>query len=145
MRTALLIGILIVTAACGAYHFPGPGNQTGNVHGHVVALGCGGPIQPDARPCAAKPTSACPLQPTDQTCGRWPLPTFELTFTNGSTRQIAKTDSAGAYSIDLPAGTWQVGTTTFGRIVDGPQTIVVAAGADIVADYVVDTGIRAAA
>jgi hypothetical protein len=66
-------------------------------------------------------------------------------FSNGTVTFVAKTDSAGAYSVDLPVGTWRVGTANFGRIVDGPQTIVVADGESIEADYVIDTGIRAAA
>jgi len=87
----------------------------------------------------------CPPQPAGPTCGEWPIPGFELVFTSGSSRLITKTDSAGAFSIDIPAGTWHVSVGNFGRIVDGPQTISVSEGASIVADYVVDTGIRAAA
>jgi hypothetical protein len=145
MRIALLVGLLLATAACGAYRFPGPASGTGTVHGQVMALGCGGPVQPDARPCLAKPTSICPAQGADQGCGEWPIPGFELDFTNGGTSRITKTDSTGAYSIDLPVGTWRVSAGNYGRIVDGPQTVVVSAGASLKADYVVDTGIRAAA
>ena len=144
MRTLLLVAILVGSAACGAYHFPGPGNGAGNVHGQVVAWGCGGPVQPEAGPCVGKPASGCPAPPVNQTCGSWPIPGIALAFTNGNTTFIAKTDSAGAYSIDLPVGTWGVRTANFERIVDGPQTIVVADGGSIEADYVVDTEIRAA-
>jgi hypothetical protein len=70
---------------------------------------------------------------------------IELVFTNGSSTRITKTDSAGAYSIEVPAGTWRVSTASFARIISGPQTLVVSAGASIVADYRVDIGIRAAA
>jgi hypothetical protein len=70
---------------------------------------------------------------------------FELTFTKDDTRRIATTGSAGVYSIDLPAGTWRVSAATSARIIDGPQTVVVSAGASIAADYVIDTGMRAAA
>jgi hypothetical protein len=147
MRITLLVGLLIATAACGAYRFPG--NETGTVHGQVVAIGCGGPIQPDAAMCAAQPMPACPpnlRQPADQICGgAWPAPGFELTFTKGNASFIAKTGSAGAYSIQLPVGTWSVSTLNIARIVSGPQTLEVTAGASIVADYTVDTGIRAAA
>ena len=145
MRIVLLVAILLSTAACGAYRFPGPGDGTGNVHGLAVALGCGGPVQPDAGPCIAEPTSGCPAPPVNQACGPWPVPGIALVFSNGSTTFVAKTDSAGAYSIDLPVGTWGVGTANFGRIVAGPQTVVVTDGGSIEADYVVDTGIRAAA
>jgi hypothetical protein len=70
---------------------------------------------------------------------------FELTFTKDGTSRVAKTDSAGAYSIDLPAGTWQVSAANYARIIDGPQTVAVSSGASIAADYVIDTGMRAAA
>ena len=39
MRIAILVGLLIGTAACGAYHFPGSGSDTGTVQGQVLALG----------------------------------------------------------------------------------------------------------
>lgn len=147
MRFVLLVGLVIATAACEGYHFPGPEGGTGTVHGHVLAFNCGGPIQPDAGACPAHAGPACPpalRQPADQTCGGpWPVADLRLTFTNGSHRRVAKTDSAGAYSIDLPAGTWDVSTVT--RFVSGPETVAVIAGTSIVADYTVDNGMRAAA
>jgi hypothetical protein len=146
---ALLVGILIATAACGAYRFPGPGSGTGNVHGQVLALGCGGPVQPQdpaaVPPCMIQPSFKCPAQSAIQTCGKWPLPGFELAFTSGGSTLVTKADASGAYSIELPVGTWRVSAGNFGRIVEGPQTLVVNAGASIQADYFVDTGIRAAA
>jgi hypothetical protein len=147
MRIALLVGLVLATAACGAYRFPGPGGETGTVHGQVIALGCGGPIQPDAGVCPAQGSIACPppTQPANQTCGKWPMTGFQLTFTDGGTKRSTTTDGAGAYSIDLPVGTWQVTTSNYSRIVQGPESIAVSAGASIEADYVVDTGIRAAA
>jgi hypothetical protein len=68
-----------------------------------------------------------------------------LVFTNGDTTRGVKTDSSGHYSIELPAGTWKVSSLNFGRIISGPEPLVVTAGANIEANYVVDTGIRAAA
>jgi hypothetical protein len=68
-----------------------------------------------------------------------------LIFTQGNTSFVAKTDSAGAYSINLPVGTWTVTTASIARIISGPQTLEVKAGSSIVADFIVDTGIRAAA
>ena len=85
-----------------------------------------------------------PNNPNGSTCGTWPMPGLELAFTNGDASRIAKTDSSGHYSIDLPSGTWKVGTTSYARIISGPTTVVVTAGASVVADYVVDVGIRAA-
>jgi hypothetical protein len=147
MRIVLLVGLVLVTAACGAYRFPGTGGATGTVHGQVIAFGCGGPIQPDAGVCPAQGSIACPppTQPANQTCGKWPMTGFQLTFTDGGTKHIATTDSTGAYSIDLPAGTWQVTTSNYTRIIQGPESIAISAGDSIEADYVVDTGIRAAA
>jgi hypothetical protein len=143
MRIALLVGLLIASAACEGYQFPGPETGTGTVHGHVIASGCGGPVQPDAHMCPACPPS---IDPAQVTCGgEWPIGGFELNFTNGGTSRIAKTDSTGAYSIDLPVGTWQVGAANYGRIVDGPLTVAVSVGVSVEADYTVDTGMRAAA
>jgi hypothetical protein len=73
------------------------------------------------------------------------MPGLALTFTDGSNSVSAKTGSEGSYSIDLAAGTWSVRAAGFGRIISGPMTVVVTDGAKIVANYVVDTGIRAAA
>ena len=68
-----------------------------------------------------------------------------LVFTKGNTSFLAKTDSDGVYSINLPVGTWSVAAATIGRIISGPQTLEVKAGTSVEADYTVDTGIRAAA
>ena len=141
---ALLVGILGATAACGTYRFPGPGSETGNVHGQVFTNTCGGPVQPGDRPCPAASIS-CPPEPAAPGCGAWPVPGLELIFTDGSSSLVTKTDIAGVYSIDLPVGTWNVSAATFARIVSGPQTIGVTAGTSITADFVVDNGMRAAA
>ena len=143
MRIAFLIGLVMVTAACEGYQFPGPEGGTGTVHGQVTGFACGGwPVQA-THPCPACPPSVNPGVPTCS--GEQTLSGFELSFTNGGTNRIAKTDASGGYSIDLPAGTWKVSAASFGRITDGPQTVDVSLGASIQADYVVDTGIRAAA
>jgi hypothetical protein len=144
MRIALLVGVLLATAACGGYSFPGPASETGTVHGQVTAAGCGGPIQPDARPCPAIPI-ACPPDASGLACGQRPISGLGLVFTKGNTSFVAKTDSAGAYTIDLPVGTWSVTTATFTRVISGPQTLEVKAGMSIVADFIVDNGMRAAA
>ena len=143
MRIVLLVGLVLATAACEGYQFPGPEGGTGVVHGQVTAFGCEGPVQPDTHPCPACPPA---IDSARVTCGdAWPLGGFELAFTNGSGSHTAKTDSTGAYSIDLPVGTWHVSAANYGSIIDGPRTIDVSARASIGADYTVDTGIRAAA
>jgi hypothetical protein len=145
MRNALLVVILVATVACGAYRFPGPGNGMGTVSGQVIGWPCG-PVQPVTQDCMPGHASKCvPSQPNGQACGGSPIPGLELVFTNGTTSLTTKTDSAGVYSIELHTGTWTVKTPSFTRIISGPQTLVVSADASIVANYVVDTGIRAAA
>jgi hypothetical protein len=144
MRIALLIGLVLATAACEGYQFPGPEGGTGTVHGQVTGFACGGwPVQESPHPCPACPPSVNPGVPS---CGgELPVSGFELSFTNGGTSRIAKTDSSGVYSIHLPVGTWKVSAASFGRITDGPQTVDVSVGISIEADYTIDTGIRAAA
>ena len=144
MRNALLVGILVATAACGVYRFPGPAGGSGTVSGQVMSTSCG-PVEPATQKCLPGPVPDClPNSPNGTACGTWPVPGLELVFTNGGASLTAKTDSAGDYSIELPSGTWTVATTSFVRIITGPQTLRVRAGASIVANYVVDTGIRAA-
>ena len=144
MRNALVALVLLATAACGAYHFPGSGGGTGTVSGRVTATTCG-PYEPMAQNCLPGPTSDClPNRPNGTDCGSFPLAGLALVFTNGGTSRIASTDSMGHYSIELAAGTWRVGTKSIARIVTGPTTLVVDAGASIAADYTVDRGIRAA-
>jgi hypothetical protein len=70
------------------------------------------------------------------------MPSLQLIFTTGGTSLIAQTDSAGDYSIVLAAGTWSVDTKGYARIIGGPRTLVVSADDSIVANYVVDTGMR---
>jgi hypothetical protein len=70
------------------------------------------------------------------------MPNLQLVFTSGNTSLTAQTDSAGTYSIELPAGTWVVNTTNYVQIISGPRNLVVSAGESITANYVVDSGIR---
>jgi hypothetical protein len=150
MRKTLLVAILVLTAACGSYRFPGqPPSGTGIVSGQVMAFGCGmvGPAQPMCVPPPApqpnqQPPIACaPNGSIKNPCGALPVPNLELDFTSGSTTEIAKTDSTGSYSIELAAGTWTVSTKNFMRIVSGPTTVTITAGASIVANYIVQSGI----
>jgi hypothetical protein len=136
MRIALLVGLVVAAAACGNYRYPVPVNETGTVHGQVTSSTCVGP-------CPA--VLVCPPQPASPACGQRPMAGLGLVFTKGNTSFVAKTDSAGAYSINLPVGTWSVTTATIARIIGGPQTLEVKAGTSVVADFIVDTGIRAAA
>jgi hypothetical protein len=144
MRSVLLVLVLVASAACGAYRFPGPGNGTGTVIGHVVAYPCG-PVEPADQMCIPVPATECvPKPPVQSSCGGYPVPGLGLFFTNGDTTLDTKADSDGYYSIELPSGTWSVSTKSIARIMSGPLTLKVTAGDKIVANYVIDTGIRAA-
>jgi hypothetical protein len=126
MRNAILgAALLLVTAACGAYIFPGSSQGgVGIVTGTVIAVPCA-PVESSANPCTGRPA-----------------PGLEIDFSNGSTTLRTVTDSKGSYSIDLNPGTWKVVLTGFMRVVSGPPTVTVASGATVVANYVVDSGIR---
>ena len=123
---AVLLGLLVVgVAACGAYSFPSGQSQTGTVTGRVVAV-----------PCA-------PVEKPDQQCSGRPVAGIELTFTSaGRTTLSGTTDSNGIYSVQLAAGTWSVATKGYMRIISGPKTVTVKAAETVVANYVVDSGIR---
>jgi hypothetical protein len=133
MRQTLLGGLLLVTAmtaACGAYTFPGgaasPTPTTGTVSGHVLAVPCA-PVEQVGSPCAGKPVAG-----------------VEIDYIDGARvggRTI--TDAGGNYSIELEPGTYTVVFKSFMRVVNGPTKITIAAGSNLVANYIVDSGIRA--
>jgi hypothetical protein len=121
MLALLAVGL----AACGADSVPsGSPAQTGTVTGRVVAV-----------PCA-------PVERPDQPCSGRPVAGLELTFTNGGTTISSTTDSNGNYSVQLDAGTWNVATKGYMRVIGGPKAVTVKAGETVVANYVVDSGIR---
>jgi hypothetical protein len=126
MRNAILgAALMLSTAACGAYVFPGSTQGgVGTVTGTVIAVPCA-PVESSANPCVGRP-----------------VPGLEIDFSNGSTTSRTVTDSKGAYSIDLKPGTWKVVFTGVMRLISGPQTVTVSSGARVVANYVVDSGIR---
>ena len=66
-----------------------------------------------------------------------------MIFTSSSNEQvIAQTDSAGNYAVDLKAGKWAVTVKGYMRVISGPSTVTVEAGGSVVANYVLDSGIR---
>jgi hypothetical protein len=123
-RSAAVVGLaLFLLAACAAPS----GSGTGTVSGHV--LGAPG----------------CPVERLDSPCPPRPMSGVTVTFrSTGGSVETAKTDSGGAYSIDLAAGTWKVALVArpSGRLLDGPAEVVVASGRVTVADFTVDSGIR---
>ncbi len=126
MRAVLLSLLVVLTVACGAYRFPSqtpPG--TGTVSGHVTAVPCSPVEAAKLPPCAGRPAAG-----------------LEIDFTGSGTVVGTRTDSSGAYSVELPAGTWKVSFKGYMRIISGPPTVKVQAGSSAVANYVVDSGIR---
>jgi hypothetical protein len=53
------------------------------------------------------------------------------------------TDSSGNYSIRLEPGTYTVRFNNYMRVMSGPTQLTVAAGSTNVANYLLDSGIRA--
>ena len=130
MRTLLIAALLVVTAACGAYQFPGGGTTpppaTGAVSGRVVAIPCT-PVEKQGAP----------------TCAGRGVPKLEIDYVrDGSLAGSAVTDADGNYAVTLPAGTYGVKMKTFMRVISGPLTLTVAGGAGVAANYVLDSGIR---
>jgi hypothetical protein len=128
MRNALLVVLVLVTAACGAYHFPGAAGS-GTVTGQVTVIPCP-PVKPvdgGIAPCKMAPTS--------------PAAGIQIIFTADGKVMSTQTNSEGRYTIDLQAGTYNVNVAKYLRIISGPSTVTVTAGATVVADYVVSSGI----
>jgi Carboxypeptidase regulatory-like domain len=132
MRHALLGGLMLVaamTAACGAYTFPGgaasPTPTTGAVSGRVLAVPCA-PVERVGSPCTGKPVAG-----------------VEIDYIGGAKVGRTITDAGGNYSIQLEPGTYTVVFKSFMRVVNGPTKITIAAGSSLIANYIVDSGIRA--
>ena len=141
MRNVLLGALVLVTAACGAYSFPGASpSGTGTVTGTVSVMPCGPLLQvPPKQPGPP----AQPAQPPDAVpCRMMPSAGVELSFTSGDRVASALTDSNGRYRIELPEGTYKVSAKNYRRIASGPAAVTVTAGSTITADYVLDSGIR---
>ena len=125
MRSLLIALLLLATAACGAYRFPGEAaTGTGTVSGHVVAVPCSpvAQVQPD---CAGRPVAG-----------------VQIDFIGGDSTVSTRTNPNGDYSVELAAGTWKVSFKGYMRIISGPASVTVKAGSKAVANYVVDSGIR---
>jgi hypothetical protein len=127
MKHLVVVVALIAATACGAYRFPGggPTAQSGSVSGQVLTW-----------PCA-------PVENPQITCEGRPIQGIAVIFTSpGGTVVVAETDSGGTYTATLPAGTWKVSFKGYVRIVSGPPEVTVKAGETVVANYVVDSGMR---
>ena len=127
VKLASICCAVVLLAACGNYHFPGGSSTgTGTVTGKVTAV-----------PCA-------PVEQVDSPCAGRLVANLDFTFTSDSTHEKVKvrTDSAGNYTVELAAGSWSVAFQGIMRIIDGPKSVTVKAGQTIVANYVLDSGIR---
>jgi hypothetical protein len=131
MKKVVLGALVFMVAACGAYQFPGgPTAGSGTVAGQVTVIPCGPvePPQPNFAPCKMKPAAG-----------------LEIDFvSDGGTVTSAKTGSDGRYEIGLTAGAYKVSVKNYMRVISGPPTVTVKPGATVVADYVLDSGIRTA-
>jgi hypothetical protein len=127
MKALVLVGLLAVTGACGAYQFPGQAPSPGDAHvaGTVRSV-----------PCA-------PVEQAGSTCTGRTVAKLEIDYMQGSSIvRRTLTDDKGAYSVDLPAGDYSVKLNTYMRIISGPTTLKLGSNTQTVADYVVDNGIR---
>ena len=124
--SAAALASCVLLGACAGYRFPGgPAAGTGTVSGQVTVA-----------PCA-------PVEKADVPCQGKPAPNIALIFTSSSNEQvIAQTDSAGNYAVELKAGKWTVAIKGAMRVISGPSTVTVEAGGSVIANYVVDSGIR---
>ena len=127
----VLVALLVAAASCGAYQFPGgnpspsPTPERGVVSGRVLAV-----------PCA-------PVEQAGTTCAGRPVPKLELDYVkDGEVAASAVTDSGGAYLVSLAPGTYQVKLKTYMRVISGPLTVEVAPQSSVVANYILDSGIR---
>jgi hypothetical protein len=124
MKNTFLAALVLLTAACGAYHFPAGSTGSGSVSGTVMAV-----------PCA-------PVEAAGVACAGRPVPNLELDFTSAETTATAVTDSLGRYSIELPAADYRVSLRTSLHVLSGPSTLTVQPGSKVVANYLLDSGIR---
>lgn len=129
MRNVLLAALVLSAGACGAYQFPGevpsPTPATAMVSGRVIAV-----------PCA-------PVEQQGSICAGRPVPNLELDYVSGpAVVARAETDSMGRYVVALAPGAYSVRMKTYMRVISGPLTLTVAAGSNVVANYVLDSGIR---
>jgi hypothetical protein len=125
MKAFFILLLVVATAACGAYRFPGGGTgSSGSVSGQVTVVPCA-PVEPAAQPCTGRPASG-----------------LEIDFSGDGSTVASQTGPKGYYSVELPAGSWKVSFKGYMRIVSGPPTVTVSAGSSVVANYVVDSGIR---
>ena len=130
MKNAVMAALcLVFTAACGAYTFSGgqssPTPDSGTVSGSVLAVPCA-PVEKVDSPCTGRPVAGVELD--------------YLVGTKVEGRTV--TDASGKYSIRLEPGSYTVMFKNVMRVVSGPTKVSIAAGSNVVANYLLDSGIR---
>jgi hypothetical protein len=125
VRVILVAVLVLATAACAGYRFPGgTAGGIGTVSGQVTTVPCG-PVQPaDKQQCTGKPVGG-----------------IEIDFSGDGRTVGTRTDSNGYYSVELPSGTWKVTVKGYLRIISGPPAVTLSPGAHLLANYVVGPGI----
>jgi hypothetical protein len=125
MKAISLGALLVLTAACGAYQFPAsPSPHTGMVSGHIIVVPCG-PVEPAGFACVGRPAAG-----------------LEIDFVDGKVVKSTVADQNGDYAVQLSPATYQVQFKNHMRIVKGPNPVTVTEDSKVVADYVLDSGIR---
>jgi hypothetical protein len=132
MRALIAVALLLAACACGVYQFPGaspaPSTGSGTVSGRVLAVPCS-PVEQAGTECAGRPVAK-----------------LELDYVKGGVVAAATvTDSGGSYLVSLQPGSYDVRLKTYMRVISGPLKIAVAPGSGLVANYLLDSGIRAPA
>ena len=129
MKRLWVVAVVVAVTGCGAYQFPGGSSSpdtSGTVQGTVLSVPCA-PVEQIDSPCAGRAVGGLAIS----------------YVRDGAVAGKAVTDSAGRYSVRLPAGTYAVELDTYMRLISGPSTVTVAAGSSVRADYILDNGIRA--
>jgi len=113
--------VVALSAACGTNASP---PAQGTVTGTVVISPCRPVERAGDPPCPPRPGISVKFQPT-----------------GGGSPVSTTTDAAGTYLVRLPAGDYQA-SASGGILPSPPRQVAVAAGATVVLDLTVDSGIR---
>jgi len=121
MLSRALVACLLFASLCGCGAAASP--AAGTVTGHVQIRTCGGAYRPEQAGCPARPMTGAALS-------------FQLI--DSSSASTTRTDSSGAYRIDLTPGTYivQVMDGSAKRGLAGPRTVTVVADKTVTADFV---------
>jgi hypothetical protein len=121
LARAFVVACLLAASlsGCGA----AASSATGVVTGHVQIRACGGAYRPEQTGCPARPMTGAALA---------------FVSIDGSSTSTTRTDSSGAYRIDLKPGTYRVQVLegSAQRGLAGPRTVSVVGGKTLTADFI---------